>query len=122
MAERAVRLATEGRVETLDGTELELEASSICVHGDAPNAPEIATAIRRGLEAAGVTLAPLAAMAAVAAEDGGRPVVGTRRACGHRRDRRLSTGLVGAGSAHSTFGPSCRARTRVAPGHPGNRT
>jgi UPF0271 protein len=64
MAERAVRLATEGRVPTLDGGELELEASSICVHGDAPNAPEIAAAIRRGLESAGVTLAPLSAMAA----------------------------------------------------------
>jgi UPF0271 protein len=65
MAERAVRLATEGKVPTLDGGELELEASSICVHGDAPNAPEIAAAIRRGLEGAGVTLAPLVAMVAV---------------------------------------------------------
>jgi UPF0271 protein len=65
MAERAVRLATEGKVPTLDGGELELEASSICVHGDAPNAPEIAAAIRRGLEGAGVTRAPLVAMVAV---------------------------------------------------------
>jgi len=64
MAARAVRLATEGKVRTLDGTDLELEARSICVHGDAPNAPEIAAAIRRGLEDAGVALAPLAAMAA----------------------------------------------------------
>jgi UPF0271 protein len=62
MAERAVRLATEGKVPTLDGGELELEASSICVHGDAPNAPEIAAAIRGGLESAGVTLAPLQTM------------------------------------------------------------
>jgi UPF0271 protein len=66
MAERAVQLATDGKVPTLDGGELELEASSICVHGDAPNAPEIASAIRRGLEAAGVTLAPLAEMALAA--------------------------------------------------------
>jgi 5-oxoprolinase (ATP-hydrolysing) subunit A len=64
MAARAVRLATEGKVRTLDGTDLELEARSICVHGDSPNAPEIAAAIRRGLEDAGLTLAPLAAMAA----------------------------------------------------------
>jgi 5-oxoprolinase (ATP-hydrolysing) subunit A len=61
-AERALRLVTEGRVPTLDGAELEVEARSICVHGDAPNAPEIAGAIRRRLEGAGVELAPLAAL------------------------------------------------------------
>jgi UPF0271 protein len=65
MAARAVKLATEGKVPTLDGTELDLEARSICVHGDAPNAPEIAAAIRSRLDEAGVTLAPLAAMASV---------------------------------------------------------
>ena len=59
MAVKAVRLVTEGKVRTLDGTDLELEARSICVHGDAPNAPDIAAAIRRGLEGAGVELAPL---------------------------------------------------------------
>jgi UPF0271 protein len=61
-AERAVRLATEGAVATLDGTDLPLEARSICVHGDAPNAPDIAAAIRNRLEAAGVELVPLAAL------------------------------------------------------------
>lgn len=62
MAVKAVRLVTEGKVRTLDGSDLELEARSVCVHGDAPNAPEIAGAIRRALEAAGVTLAPLASL------------------------------------------------------------
>lgn len=61
-AARAVRLVTEGKVRTLDGTDLDREASSICVHGDAPNAPAIATAIRRALQAAGVELVPLAAL------------------------------------------------------------
>jgi UPF0271 protein len=61
-AARAVRLITEGRAPTLDGTELELDVRSICVHGDAPNAPEIAAAVRRALEAAGVELTPLAAL------------------------------------------------------------
>jgi 5-oxoprolinase (ATP-hydrolysing) subunit A len=61
-AARAVRLVTEGRVATLDGTELELEVRSICVHGDAPNAPDIAAAVRRALEKAGVELTPLAAL------------------------------------------------------------
>ena len=62
MAVKAVRLVTEGKVQSLDGSDFELEARSICVHGDAPNAAEIAGAIRRGLEEAGVTLAPLAAL------------------------------------------------------------
>ena len=62
MAERAVRLVTEGVVQTLDGTDLELEARSICIHGDAPNAPQIAGAVRRALEDAGVELAPLAVL------------------------------------------------------------
>jgi UPF0271 protein len=59
MAEKAVRLVTEGKVRTLEGSDLELEARSICVHGDAPNAAEIAAALRRALEEAGIALAPL---------------------------------------------------------------
>jgi UPF0271 protein len=61
-AKRAVRLVTESTVETLDGTELELHARSICIHGDAPNAPQIAGAVRRALEGAGAELAPLGAL------------------------------------------------------------
>jgi UPF0271 protein len=60
MGARAARLVTEGKVTTLDGTDLELEARSICVHGDAPNAPEIARAVRRSLVEAGAELVPLA--------------------------------------------------------------
>jgi UPF0271 protein len=59
MGEKAVRLVREGRVRTIDGNDLELEVESICVHGDAPNAPAIARAIRRALEEAEVELAPL---------------------------------------------------------------
>jgi 5-oxoprolinase (ATP-hydrolysing) subunit A len=59
-AERALRLVQERTVPTVEGGELELEVESICVHGDAPNAPEIASAIRRVLEEAGVELVPLA--------------------------------------------------------------
>ena len=61
-AKRAARLVTEGRVTTLDGTDIDLVARSICVHGDAPNAPAIAGAIRRAFADAGVDCAPLAAL------------------------------------------------------------
>jgi UPF0271 protein len=64
-AERAVRLVRERKVPTLDGGELELEIESICVHGDAPNAPEIASAIRRALAGAGVEVVPLAELVGV---------------------------------------------------------
>jgi 5-oxoprolinase (ATP-hydrolysing) subunit A len=63
-AARAVRLVQDGSVVTIDGGELELRVESICVHGDAPNAPQIARAIRDALEAAGVELAPLAELRA----------------------------------------------------------
>jgi UPF0271 protein len=65
MGEKAVRLVRERRVRTIDGGDLELEVESICVHGDAPNAPEIALAIRAALEAAGIEIAPLADLQAV---------------------------------------------------------
>jgi UPF0271 protein len=59
-AERAAKLATTQRVTTTAGTEIEVTTKSICIHGDAPNAVEIATAVRRALEAASVELRPLA--------------------------------------------------------------
>ncbi len=67
MGEKAVRLVREGKVRTIDGAELALEVESICVHGDAPNAPEIAAAIRAALAEAGIDVAPLAELRAAAA-------------------------------------------------------
>jgi UPF0271 protein len=65
MGEKAVRLVRERRVRTIDGGDLELEVESNFVHGDAPNAPEIARAIRAALQAAGIELAALADLQAV---------------------------------------------------------
>jgi 5-oxoprolinase (ATP-hydrolysing) subunit A len=67
MGEKAVRLVRERKVRTIDGEDLSLEVESICVHGDAPNAPEIAKAIRDALAEAGVEVAPLARLGAAAA-------------------------------------------------------
>jgi 5-oxoprolinase (ATP-hydrolysing) subunit A len=46
-AERALRFASEGQVE------------SICIHGDGPNAVELAAAVRSALQGSGVAVAPL---------------------------------------------------------------
>jgi UPF0271 protein len=67
MGEKAVRLLREGKVRTVEGADLELEVESICVHGDAPNAPQIAAAIRAALAKAGIEIAPLAELRQTAA-------------------------------------------------------
>lgn len=53
-AERAVRLALEGVVEAVDGTVVAVDAVSLCVHGDSPDAVAMARAVRTGLQRAGV--------------------------------------------------------------------
>lgn len=60
IAERAVRLAQVGEIVAVDGTVIPTEARSLCIHGDTPEAVEIAGAVRRALEDAGVTVGPAA--------------------------------------------------------------
>jgi len=60
VAERAIRLAHERRIVAVDGTELAVDAPTICIHGDAPNAVEIARTVNQRLHEAGVQIAPLA--------------------------------------------------------------
>jgi UPF0271 protein len=54
VASRAVALATERRVRTVDGSVVEVAARSICIHGDTPDAVGLARAVRSALEVAGV--------------------------------------------------------------------
>jgi UPF0271 protein len=63
VAERAIRLALERRIVAVDGTELAIDAPTICIHGDAPNAVEIARTVNQRLSEAGVRIAPLAGSA-----------------------------------------------------------
>src|SRR5690606_35282539 len=65
-AEQAVRMATEGRVRTLDGQEIALRVQTICCHGDTPGAPAIVRAVREALERAGCRVRPLREFAAAA--------------------------------------------------------
>jgi UPF0271 protein len=55
---RSVRMAVDGKVEAIDGTEVEVQPLSLCVHGDTPGAVALARAVRRALEDAGVVVAP----------------------------------------------------------------
>jgi UPF0271 protein len=58
VAERTVRIATREEVVAADGSLVEVRAASVCVHGDSPGAVEMAVAVRRGLEEAGVQVLP----------------------------------------------------------------
>jgi UPF0271 protein len=53
---RAIRLVREHSVAASDGTPLTLHIDTLCVHGDTPGADELAARLRRGLEAAGITM------------------------------------------------------------------
>ena len=58
IADRMVRLAVEGVVRAIDGTDVQVAADSICVHGDSAGAVAMAGETRRRLEASGVEIAP----------------------------------------------------------------
>lgn len=60
--ERTVRLFTTGRMRAADGTEFELRAQSLCVHGDTLGAVELARALREGLADAGIAVRPFAGL------------------------------------------------------------
>ena len=60
VAERAVRIVTEGVVIALDGTEISVRVDSLCVHGDTPGAVELARSVRAALDAAGVEVTAFA--------------------------------------------------------------
>ena len=61
IADRMLTLVQDGVVAARDGSEVAIEADSICVHGDSPGAVRVATTVRDRLVAAGVTLRPFTA-------------------------------------------------------------
>ncbi|MFI0463676.1 LamB/YcsF family protein [Saccharopolyspora sp. 5N102] len=58
IADRCVRLAAGEPIKAIDGSDIKIDADSICVHGDSPGAVAIAEAVRDRLVAGGVALAP----------------------------------------------------------------
>jgi UPF0271 protein len=58
-ARQALGMVERGFVTASDGSEVALQAQTICIHGDTPGAPAIAAEVRRALRAAGVTLGGL---------------------------------------------------------------
>jgi UPF0271 protein len=61
VAQRAVRLVRDGEIDAQDGSTLHIETPTICLHGDAPNAVQIARTVRAALEDAAIEVRALAA-------------------------------------------------------------
>jgi len=57
--ERAVKMAKEGKVISINGKEISIQADSICVHGDNEQAIELVSKIRKALEGAGIEVRSL---------------------------------------------------------------
>jgi len=56
---QALSIVERGAVTACDGSKVSVDAQTLCIHGDTPGAPEIATAVARILREAGVTLGAL---------------------------------------------------------------
>ncbi|MBA3943412.1 MAG: LamB/YcsF family protein [Herpetosiphonaceae bacterium] len=56
--EQALGLAQRGGVRTADGGWLAVRADTLCIHGDSPEAAQLAQAVRAAFDAAGIVIAP----------------------------------------------------------------
>jgi len=59
VAERITKLVETGTVTAVDGTEIDLHADTICVHGDNPEALALIKKIRTSLSRAGIPIRPM---------------------------------------------------------------
>lgn len=59
-ADRVLKMVIERKISAVDGTEIDVIADTICVHGDNPAAVRLAKQIRETLLASGVEIAPMA--------------------------------------------------------------
>ena len=59
VAERSLRMVREGKATAMNGDNVEVEADSLCIHGDTPGAVEMARVLRQQLDAESITVTPL---------------------------------------------------------------
>jgi UPF0271 protein len=53
---QVLRLVREGRVRATDGTDIVVEADTVCLHGDGPHAVPFARRLRQALQTAGIAV------------------------------------------------------------------
>jgi 5-oxoprolinase (ATP-hydrolysing) subunit A len=49
----------DGVLRAVDGTEIPIVADTVCIHGDAAQAPRFASGLRSALEAEGISVGPV---------------------------------------------------------------
>jgi UPF0271 protein len=59
VVERGLRLVTEGRVTAITGETIDVDADTICVHGDTPGAVAMASSLRGAFDRAGLRVEPM---------------------------------------------------------------
>jgi len=59
IAERVVRMVQDGAIASVNGKVIKTRMDTICIHGDTPNAVDVASAVRKALSSAGVEIAQM---------------------------------------------------------------
>lgn len=59
VAKRALSLAAEKKIVSIDGKEISLEPDTLCIHSDTPMAARIAEQVRKTLESESVNIRPM---------------------------------------------------------------
>lgn len=59
VVERSLRMVKDGKILSVDGTYVEVEADSICLHGDTPGAVDMAQQLRSAFTSEGISVVPL---------------------------------------------------------------
>ena len=57
--EQVLRMVREGEIVSRNGKTIKVQVETICVHGDEPTAVDVAGAVRKSLEGAGIRVVPL---------------------------------------------------------------
>lgn len=60
VVERAISIVDKGLITSIDGKTIEVRAHTLCIHGDSPNAIEIAKTVNQKLREVGIEIAPIA--------------------------------------------------------------
>lgn len=59
VAERAIRVVREGKLAKVDGRDMDVSVSTLCLHGDRANSAEVARVVKETLAANGIAVRPL---------------------------------------------------------------
>ena len=59
VAQRAVRAVREGKLTKIDGSDMDVAVSTLCLHGDRANSAEVARVVKETLLSNGIAVAPL---------------------------------------------------------------